>query len=631
MKSLFSKFRVLLGRLWLPLCFLILVCLDLAFRFFYRTPVSMSLLNSQALCFTLGWAALICGVLWLLPVKPRRIVMVCAVTLHAIVCIVHGVLYNIFGHFFSFADLAYTGDGAKFFSFTYLNVRKGLLLCCVLAIFGAVLAAVSMPAGKPLKKRLAGALLLAALGAAVIGFQNRAILNQVPDTLAWDTAGSQTTDANNYKSMTNVNRAMSQTGIYQYLYRSFWVCSGLEDRMRFGQIYETLDEYYASSEKNSHPDNEKTGLFARKNCMFIMLESVDTWLLTEEYMPNLYALRQSGINFANHYSPLYISAGTFNTEFIANTGLVPPTAGVDSKVYAENDFPNALAWKFREAGYTANSFHASNPGIYNRGNIHRNLGYEAYHNWADMGMENYMLDSQMVNGFDAMTAGTPFFDFLITYSGHGPYTQELSDISDPHIDEARAKVAQSGVNLTGEDLEEYTYAVAHAMETDAFVGSLLEKLEESGLLEDTVLVFFTDHYGKYMSSTEALYELKGVNNTDLLTQTPFFLYHAGTPAETVTKLTSTLDIAPTIANLFGLDVNYAWYTGDDIFGDGGGYVIFQGNNWYDGEIYYTPGGAETQTEAVTRRSADVTQRMEMAWDTLRSNYFAHAAASQIGS
>lgn len=623
MKVIYSKFRSILGRLWLPAYFAILVCLDLAFRYFYRGPDSLGLLNSEALVFTLGWSGLICGVLWALPGKARRVAMVAVVVFHSLLCIVHGVMYNIFGNFFSFADLAYTGDGAKFFSFTYLDVRKGLLLCCGLAVVGAVFLASAMPKESGRKKRLVFAVLLAALGIGGIWWQHGAILDRVPSYLTWDNAGVQDTDANNYKGMTNVNRAMSQTGIYQYLFRSFLVSSGLEDQMQFGQIYETLEAYYASSEKNDHPGNEKTGLFQGKNLMYIMLESVDTWLLTEDYMPNLYALKEQSIDFVNHYSPMYITAGTFNTEFIANTGLVPPTSGVDSKVYVNNSFPNSLAKLFREAGYSANSFHSASPTIYNRGAIHQNLGYEAYHSWVEMGMENYMLDSQLVNGFDLMTAQEPFFSFIITYSGHGPYTEELSDISDPHIAEARRLVAQSGVSLTGEDLQEYTYAVAHAMETDAFIGALVEKLEQSGHMEDTVLVFFTDHYGKYMSSTEALYELKGVSSKDMLSNTPFFIYSAGTQPEKVTKLTSTMDIAPTIANLFALDANYAWYVGDDIFGDGGGYVIFQGNNWYDGELYCTPGYDGEMTQEIRQRSAEVSQRMNMAWDTLRSDYFAH--------
>ena len=41
-------------------------------------------------------------------------------------------------------------------------------------------------------------------------------------------------------------------------------------------------------------------------------------------------------------------------------------------------------------------------------------------------------------------------------------------------------VAQSGVESTPANLEEYTHAVAHAMETDQFIGELVAQLEADG-------------------------------------------------------------------------------------------------------------------------------------------------------
>lgn len=134
-----------------------------------------------------------------------------------------------------------------------------------------------------------------------------------------------------------------------------------------------------------------------------------------------------------------------------------------------------------------------------------------------------------------------------------------------------------------------------------------------------------------MTNTQLLMDLKDVDNTDLLCNTPFFIYSADTEARTVTKFTSTMDIAPTVANLFDLDVNYAYYIGDDIFGDGGGYVIFKGNNWYDGEIYYTPNYTGELTEEIQARNAEISRRVNAAWDTLRSNYFAHPEQSGCGT
>ena len=346
-----------------------------------------------------------------------------------------------------------------------------------------------------------------------------------------------------------------------------------------------------------------------------------TWMLTEEYMPNLYRVQQESINFVNHYSPLYISAGTFNTEFIANTSLVPPSTGIANKVYKDNYFPNSLANSFNNAGYISNSFHSSNPNIYNRGAIHENLGYNKYHNWVDMNMENYMLDSQMINGYAKMVAEKPFFSFVITYSGHGPYTEEMHDISDAHIDVARALVTEKQVEASESDLKEYTYAIAHAMETDAFIGSLMQQLKADELLEDTVLIFFTDHYGKYMTNHQLVMDFKGVQNADFLCNTPFFIYDAETEGKTVETISSTVDIAPTVANLFGLDVDYEYYTGVDVFSETEHYVIFPGNSWYDGEIYYTLNYEGEITEEIQTRNQEILEKMKYSEYTLKCDYF----------
>lgn len=280
---------------------------------------------------------------------------------------------------------------------------------------------------------------------------------------------------------------------------------------------------------------------------------------------------------------------------------------------------------FAEKGYHANSFHASPSNIYRRNDVHPNLGYEKLYGSADMGMENFELDSDLISGYELMTKDAPFFSFVITLSGHGPYTDNggtLNYTTQEVLDRAREIIATQDVPLAGNNLEEYTYAISHVMQTDLFFGSLLDRMEADGHLDDTVIVCFTDHFGKYMTDHEAVMQLKGVDNSDMLCNTPFFIYSADTPAQTVEKVTSSMDIAPTLANLFDLDVNYAYYVGNDIFSDYDDYVIFRGNNWYDGETYYSPAYTGEVTDEIKKRNQEVNQRMNMAWDTLRCDYFA---------
>lgn len=607
----------------LPVCFVLLIALNYMFSRLYCGEVTV-----LSWVFTISWSLLFCGIIALLPTVGRRIGIVVLITFFGLCCILHAVMYNLFGNFFSFADLLYTGDGVAFFSFSYIKVRKLLMITVAGCILISVLLACNLKKQKYALKQVILGLALIALGVVGIAAQHNKIMSGINTQLSWDTAGQNESEADIYQNLSNKNYAMSMTGIYQYLYRSFMLTSGLENRLSNGEMYKELDAYYEERSKKPRSSNEMTGIFEGKNVFFIMLESIDTWMLTPEYMPNLYKVQQESINFANHYSPLYISAGTFNTEFIANTGLIPPAQGVDNKVYKDNYFPLSLANSFRNAGYTANSFHSSNPSIYNRGPIHVNLGYNKYHNWEDMNMENYMLDSQMINAYEKMTAGEPFFSFVITYSGHGPYTEEMSVISNEHMETAREQVAKMKINASGSDLEEYTYAIAHVMETDAFIGKLMERLEKDEVLEDTVLVFFTDHYGKYMTNHQLVMDMKGVNNADFLCNTPFFIYHAGTEGRTVDTISSTIDIAPTVANLFGLDVEYQYYMGVDIFSDEEHYVPFAGNNWYDGDIYYTVNYEREITEKIRNRNKEISQKMKYSGYTLKSDYFSYLKEKQ---
>lgn len=82
----------------------------------------------------------------------------------------------------------------------------------------------------------------------------------------------------------------------------------------------------------------------------VMVESLDTWMITEDYMPNLYALKQKSVYMEHFYTPLYLNAGTFSTEFTSQTGLIPPTEGVSTEAYAEFALPAALPQLFAAEG-----------------------------------------------------------------------------------------------------------------------------------------------------------------------------------------------------------------------------------------------------------------------------------------
>lgn len=622
MKPLIQKLRKLYF-LSMPLCFCSLVFLDYSFRFFYRFLGNTALLARKPMVFTLCWALLLTALLSLLPKRGRRVAMMVVICFFSLLAVVHGAMYNIFGHLFSFADMNFAGDGAKFFSWSYLNLRKAFLLCILFSIFFMGVAAflTDPKAGrwKTAQKRIA-ALLLAAIAVVPITVQHNQLLPAAEGSMWWGDTYNPNSEPELYKEFSDPNRCAMLTGLYQYTFRNLAVSCGFGvDR----QSVERLNEYFAAREIGTGGANEKTGALAGKNFIMVMMESIDTWLMTPEIMPNLYELSQNGLSLEHFYTPLYLSAGTFNTELISQTGMVPAPTGLAASAYSTNSFPLSLAHQFEKEGYTANSFHSANPSIYSRGSIHTNLGFRAYHNYEDMGMDDYQLDSQMIRGYRQMTEHEPFFTYIITYSGHGPYNEEMHNIAAPHYERAKAVVSASGVKGSAENLEEYTRAAAHAMETDAFVGELVDALHKDGKLADTVLLFYADHYGKYMTDKEFLGQLKGIATGDPmeLYHTPCFFYGGGLTPQKIEKYTSTVDLVPTIVNLFGLSADCRYYAGDDIFGNMGGVVPLPNYGWFDGETYYSAEYQGQTTAEISAVSAEVKGRMSASMDALRCDYF----------
>lgn len=635
------RLRLTRQALSLPLAFLSYFLLDFSLRLFYGTAADISLWAWQPLVFSALWALVLTCAAGLMPRLARRIFLLVTFTVFALLCVAHCALYKLTGNVFSFADLAYAGDGAKFFSLTYLNIRKAewlsIAVCLALMMLAVVWAA---PTRHPRGRTITCAALLLAGGLAIFGVHRSMLLDPSEQVMGWNILAETNSKRDCYTEFSNANRSLMLTGVYQHAVRSAAVTLAPSDWAGTPENYEKLDAYYAAHPK-APTDAETTGALAGDNLLLVMLESIDTWLVTPEYMPNLYALQQKSVSFPNYYSPIFISAATFNAEFTANTGLVAPTGGIVTSAYTDYAFPYSMANLFRNAGYSANSFHSSAAYIYDRGNIHQNFGFQAYHDCVKMGMDNYMLDSQLINGYDQYVTDDPFFSFLITYSGHGPYTTEQAAISDPHLARAQEVIDYAAVPYeTDAQREEYTRAVAQAMETDQFIGELVAQLHADGHAEDTALVFFTDHYCKYLSDTDFLMRIKGEGEPDLLANVPFFIWSEKLPARVEHKYVSTMDILPTVINLFELDADLSYYIGSDMFGPDGGVVPMRDYHWFDGVTYCGEKGpvrvdGGTQTESLPASTldpnaagTDIRTQLDAVWLTFRSNYFSHVTASE---
>ena len=582
------------------------LALDLTLRFTFQGTGVVGGHYLPAHLFTLGWVAILTGLVILAPGRLRSLARWLPTLVFGLLTLTHSAFMNVFRRFFSVAALTFSGVG-DFVEVDYIQFHRPILLAfggAVLLTFlsGRLQKRFPMPWG--IKPVLLGLLAVVA-GACVVAGVHFLYFPKM-DTVVWENDDKDAA-AIAYQDYTNSTNALMVSGLYQYTVRDLWIC--LAPAGSLSQEEEQAISDYVAEYEAARADNEYTGLLAGKNLILVQLEAIDTWMLSKDYMPNLWKVKQESLSFANHYTPAYITAGTFNTEFIANTGLLPATGGIPTSVYTRDSYPYALASLFAGEGYTCRSFHGSEGTVYDRGTIHPNLGYESYNGGQAMAMENYQMDRYLINGFDAMTEGDPFFSFVITYSGHGPYSEESTIYQDN---------AQAAQRVAGDTQGNYLYAVAGAMETDRFIGDLMTRLEETGLAEDTVVVFYADHYNYYMMDDALNMQIKGVDNMNMLQHTDFFLWSKDLEAGQVDKVTSTLDVLPTLANLFSLDTTGAFLPGHDGLGDQGGYVFFNDGSWYDGETYWASGSGE---EGDPEKSAQINRIMTLNNNLLAGDYY----------
>lgn len=591
--------------------FLAYLVLDLTVRGTYHSAGIVGLDYLPAALFTLGWALIFSGLVFALPTVPKWIVRCVPLVTFVTICVTHSGFMSMFGHFFSFSVLKFSGT-AEFFDASYISIDWRVVLGAAVTVLLMMISGRLLQVVPPklTKKTVIGGLVAAAAGLALVIFTANFFL-PTQETVRWITK-EKDQPAVVYQNFTDPTNCVMVCGVYQYSIKDLWIQIRPEKEMSEADKAEV--QSYIQDYEAKQTDNDFTGRFAGKNVIMVQLEAVDTWLIDPDYMPNLCAIKDKSIRFNNHYTPLYITAATFNTEFQVHSGFMPATGGgVSTSAYYQNSFPYSLPNLFNAAGYTSRSFHNFGEETYNRGLVHPNLGYESYTTGEEMKMKDTSLDRYLINGFDSMTEGDPFFSTIITYSTHGTYGP------DNVIYKANKNEAIAAAKLRHGN---YVYAVAGAMETDRFVGELVQKLEESGHMDDTVLVFYADHYDYYFRDDEFLMELKGVDNLNMIRHTDFFIYSQDQEPMDVDKVTTSMDILPTLANLFGLDTIGAFLVGHDAMSDQGGYVYFQDGSWYDGTTYWdSTSGAQGDPE----RRAEIDTFTRLSNQVFSGDYYAAIA------
>ena len=565
---------------------------------------------------TLMWAVLLGALVTLIPSRKwGRIAYGVLYGFYFVYTVAQYGVYLVLDRFIYVTDIFLAGEGADYTSYVLEFITPRLIVQLLALIGFGVLGVVFFPKKAPAPKK---AMLVRGLAAllAVLGIsQAGSLYGELAGDNVWDNFQSP---AFEYQRFASPNFGMQITGVYQFLCRDIQVQLG-RSFQDTSALSAEIDAYFAK--KPDHQGNEYTGLLEGKNVIVVMLESIDDWVITPQVMPTLYSMMESSINFTNHYTPDYASGYTFNTEFAFNLGVYPYSNGNVSYALTRSAFPYSLANMFSAAGYSANSFHEGEPDFYNRGPMHTAFGYSIYHCYREYPLPGVSVhDDTFLPKNDtlyaAMTAGEPFCSFVITYSAHLPYGQ------DDFTAWCRSQFPE--YNDQGEEL---SGLYAKARITDEMFRLLLQRLEEDGKLEDTVFVCYTDHYLYGLQDQELLQQKSEEAGSPILEKTPAFIWWPGCEGVQIDKVCHTVDLAPTVYNLFGLEVPKN-IMGSDILDESyEGFAIFPYTTWVKDGTYVKFGEVQWNdhmTEEEIREMNAFVQRYYYINDAiLNADYYAN--------
>ena len=383
------------------------------------------------------------------------------------------------------------------------------------------------------------------------------------------------------------------------------------------------NQWFAQREPT--PENEWTGYFQGKNLIWIVAESFSATALDPERTPTLWKLSHEGFVFDHFYTPLW-GVSTSDGEYVTTTSLIPKSGVWSYSLSSDNYMPFSLGRQFRQEGYRTLAFHNYLYDYYDRFRTHQNMGYDFYAIGQGLHLES--ADQFPPSDLEMMEQAVPMFAdedqfmvYMLTVSGHLNYTLEENAMSARHWDEVKDLPYSDPVKCY----------LASQLELEAAMTSLLDQLEAAGQLEDTVIVLSADHY-PYGLTEEEYSELLGhpVDPVFEIYENALILWSADLEEPVhVDKYCSSLDLLPTLSNLFGLEYDSRLMMGSDILSDEPALVIFANYSfinaagWYDSttDTFTRWDGAEPDPQEVADMVADVQNRVAYSAVVLDYDYY----------
>ncbi len=219
--------------------------------------------------------------------------------------------------------------------------------------------------------------------------------------------------------------------------------------------------YLNSSEEDLIADlrygREQTGTSKtgdRPNFLLIQVESLDSNAIMQKYKgeyiaPYLHSLTEKSVYFP--YLMSYHKGGsTSDTEFAAISS-VEPFDGFPAMKLSNYIYPNSFIPRLTGSSYSSVAFHGNTGNFFNRDVAYPKMGFQKFFDMEAMNLFHVGWGAPDKDVFDfaanhLATAKKPFFSYVVTMTGHGPFTNANNYYHNPLYDDMEEENARNYFN-----------------------------------------------------------------------------------------------------------------------------------------------------------------------------------------
>lgn len=399
----------------------------------------------------------------------------------------------------------------------------------------------------------------------------------------------------------------------------------------------SLNNYVSSL--TSENKNDYTGIFKGKNLILISAEAFSDVVIDKDLTPTLYRLSHNGFYFPEYYQPNW-GGSTTTGEYSFLTGLVPLDDAETIQRAKDKNLYFTMGNQLQRQGYTSFAYHNGDYDYYNRQLTHENFGYDKYLGLGN-GLEEItdwwptdevMFDKTM----DTYINKQPFSIYYMTISGHCIYTAD-NELTKENLAHVKSVVGDKYKDTT-------TYYLCYQLELEHALTRMIEKLDEAGITDNTVICLTSDHYpyglektATFNNTEDYVADLYGADpkynwerdHNSLIIWSGCLENEQKDLACTINEPTYSLDILPTLSNLFGVEYDSRLLVGRDAFSGTDALALWNDYSWatekgkYDSgtQTFFPNAGETVDQEYINNINAIVSNKISFSKKVLDEDYY----------